>query len=70
MLPRTLLLPALGLALALFSAGCSAEGVGQGHFRYATIFWRKTDDASSNTVEATASSASAHATQLGARSLC
>jgi len=28
-----------------------------GHFRYATIFWRKTDDATSNTIEVTVESA-------------
>lgn len=42
-------------------AVCSASGSldrGEGgHFRYATMFWRKTDDAMSNTVEFTVESA-------------
>eukprot|EP00961_Rhodomonas_salina_P228126 3083374-Rhodomonas_salina.9 len=33
------------------------EGNGGGHFRYATMYWSKTDDAMSNTVEITVESA-------------
>jgi len=45
--------------LGLASRGVDGNVVASsgGHFRYATIFWRKTDDMTSNTIEVTIESA-------------
>eukprot|EP00286_Rhodomonas_abbreviata_P018070 CAMPEP_0181303672 /NCGR_PEP_ID=MMETSP1101-20121128/8694_1 /TAXON_ID=46948 /ORGANISM="Rhodomonas abbreviata, Strain Caron Lab Isolate" /LENGTH=652 /DNA_ID=CAMNT_0023409283 /DNA_START=91 /DNA_END=2046 /DNA_ORIENTATION=- len=46
------------LASFLFAVCLTAGHVkAEGHFRYATVFWEKTDDATSNTVEITVESA-------------
>mmetsp|Transcript_32314 Transcript_32314/g.77148 ORF Transcript_32314/g.77148 Transcript_32314/m.77148 type:complete len:637 (-) Transcript_32314:89-1999(-) len=55
MASSSLLLALLSLSVLPFLM--AQEGNGGGHFRYATMYWSKTDDAMSNTVEITVESA-------------